>query len=99
MARTPSNMVPIGFEAPPFKLYDTLSNQTIDSDILFGDKCTLIMFICNHCPFVKHVNQEIVQLSKDYKNMGINFIAISSNDVVNYPEDSPEEMTKTGIFG
>jgi thiol-disulfide isomerase/thioredoxin len=56
------------------------------------------MFICNHCPFVKHVNQEIVQLSKDYKNMGINFIAISSNDVVNYPEDSPEEMTKTGIF-
>jgi|TARA_B110000914_G_scaffold194655_1_gene182859 thiol-disulfide isomerase/thioredoxin len=98
MARTPSNMVPIGFEAPSFKLYDTLSNQTLDSDILFGDKCTLIMFICNHCPFVKHVNQEIVQLSKDYKNMGINFIAISSNDVVNYPEDSPEEMTKTGIF-
>jgi len=95
---TLSNMVPIGFEAPPFKLYDTLSNQTLDSKILFGDKCTLLMFLSNHCPFVKHVNQEIVQLSKDYKNKGIDFIGICSNDIAKYPQDSPEEMTKTGIL-
>ena len=95
---TLSNMVPIGFEAPPFKLYDTLSNKTLDSKILFGDKCTLLMFLSNHCPFVKHVNQEIVQLSKDYKNKGIDFIGICSNDIAKYPQDSPEEMTKTGIL-
>lgn len=97
MARTPSNMVPIGFQAPPFKLLNTLSDKVLDSSTLFGDKCTLIMFICNHCPFVRHINQEIVRLANDFKNKGINFIAISSNDVVNYPEDSPEEMTKTAI--
>jgi thiol-disulfide isomerase/thioredoxin len=55
------------------------------------------MFICNHCPFVKHVNQQIVQISKDYQNSGIKLIAISSNDIINYPDDSPSEMKKVAI--
>ena len=94
---TLSNMVPIGFKALEFELYDTVSEKMICSKNLFGDKCTLLMFLSNHCPFVKHINKEIVQLAKDYENKGISFIAISSNDVVNYPEDSPEKMTKTAI--
>jgi thiol-disulfide isomerase/thioredoxin len=55
------------------------------------------MFICNHCPFVKHVNQQIVQIAKDYQNSGIKLIAISSNDIINYPDDSPSEMKKVAI--
>jgi thiol-disulfide isomerase/thioredoxin len=60
-----------------------------------GQKGTLVMFICNHCPFVKHVNPELVRLASDYKDRGIGFIAISSNDVENYPEDHPDKMTET----
>lgn len=55
------------------------------------------MFICNHCPFVKHVNKELSSIAKDYKSKGVNFIAISSNDVENYPEDSPEYMKQNAI--
>ena len=94
MARTPSNMIPIGFNAPDFELYDTNSQKILKSENIFGEKCTLLMFICNHCPFVIHVNKEIVKIANDYQDKGISFIAISSNDVNNYPEDSPEEMTK-----
>ena len=95
MARTPSNMVPIGFKAPSFELYDTNSKQILKSKNIFGKKCTLLMFICNHCPFVIHVNKEIVKIANEYQNKGISFIAISSNDVSKYPEDSPEKMSET----
>ena len=64
---------------------------------LVGEKATLIMFICNHCPYVKHVNATIVNLAKKYKQDGINFIAISSNDVENYPEDSPKLMKVNAV--
>ena len=94
MARTPSVMIPLGFEAPKFALLDVKSNLIMKSDDLFGKKGTLVMFICNHCPFVKHINQQIVQIANDYLNSGIKFIAISSNDIINYPEDSPIEMKK-----
>jgi len=94
MARTPSNMVPIGFNAPAFELYDTNSKKILKSNDLFGEKCTLIMFICNHCPFVVHINKEIVEMAKYYQKKGISFIAISSNDIINYPEDSPEKMSQ-----
>ena len=97
MARTPSNMIPIGFNAPDFELYDTKSQKILKSENLFGEKCTLLMFICNHCPFVIHVNKEIVKIANDYQDKGISFIAISSNDVNNYPEDSPNEMTKMAL--
>ena len=97
MARTPSNMVPIGFKAPKFELYDTNSKKKLKSDNIFGEKCTLLMFICNHCPFVLHVNKEIVKLANQYQNKGISFIAISSNDILKYPEDSPEKMSEVVI--
>jgi peroxiredoxin len=97
MARTPSVMVPLGSEAPKFELLDVKTDKSVNSKDLFGKKGTLIMFICNHCPFVKHVNQQIVQISKDYQNSGIKLIAISSNDIINYPDDSPSEMKKVAI--
>ena len=92
MARTPSNMIPLGTIAPGFSLPDTVSGETLDLNDLRGSNGTVIMFICNHCPFVKHVNAGIVQLASDYQSKGVSFIAISSNDVENYPDDSPELM-------
>ena len=97
MARTPSVMIPLGFKAPAFELLDVKTDQIIKSEDLFGIKGTLIMFICNHCPFVKHINEQIVQIANDYKNSGIKLIAISSNDIINYPEDSPVEMKKVAM--
>ena len=92
MALTPSNMLPLGTKAPDFNLVDTKDNQTKSLTELKGSKGTLIMFICNHCPFVIHVNEELVKLANDYKPRGINCIAISSNDVDNYPQDGPDKM-------
>ncbi len=95
MARTPSNMLPLGTVAPEFSLTDTVTEKTVNLQALKGDKGTVIMFICNHCPFVKHVNPEIVKLAKEYQEKGIGFIAISSNDVENYPQDAPHLMKET----
>jgi len=92
MSRTPSNMLPLGTTAPEFSLQDTVTGKTVNLQVLKGDKGTVIMFICNHCPFVKHVNPEIVKLAAKYKDKGIGFIAISSNDVENYPQDAPALM-------
>lgn len=92
MARTTSHMLALGTPAPDFTLFDTVSGKTHSLQALKGQKATLIFFICNHCPFVKHVNSELVRLAHDYEGKGIGFIAINSNDVENYPEDSPEKM-------
>ncbi|MGJ8592407.1 MAG: thioredoxin family protein [Aquaticitalea sp.] len=92
MAQTPSNMLPLGTKAPDFKLLDTVTQENTSLKECKGLKGTVIMFICNHCPFVKHVNEEIVRMAKDFKSKGINFIAISSNDVENYPQDAPDKM-------
>jgi peroxiredoxin len=92
MARTPSNMLALGTKAPVFSLYDTISDQLLSLQQLRGEKGTVIMFICNHCPFVVHVNSELVRMAKMYSAKGIGFIAISSNDVVNYPQDGPDKM-------
>lgn len=97
MARTPSNMLPLGTKAPAFKLEDTISGVAMTLNDLKGEKGTVIMFICNHCPFVKHVNAQIVELANDYMSSGISFIAISSNDVINYPQDSPDLMKETAL--
>ena len=96
MARTPSNMVDLGSIAPKFNLINTVDDKFISSNDCFSKKGTLIMFICNHCPFVIHVIDEIVKISNQYTNE-IDFVAISSNDVVNYPDDSPELMKKLAI--
>jgi peroxiredoxin len=92
MARTPSNMIPIGSQAPTFELFEPLTGQTRSLDELKSDQATLIMFICNHCPFVKHVLDELIALTKDFKAKGVSVIAISSNDAEKYPDDSPEAM-------
>jgi len=92
MARTPSVMTPLGKPAFDFTLPDTVSGNNLSLQTLKGATATVIMFICNHCPFVKHVNAALVQLGNDYKNKGVGFIAISSNDVAGYPQDGPEQM-------
>lgn len=92
MARTPSNMLPLNTVAPEFYLKDTFSSHSYSFADLKGSKGTLVMFICNHCPFVLHVIDEIVRIANDYRIQGIGIIAISSNDIVNYPQDSPELM-------
>ncbi len=94
MSFTESNMLPLGSEAPPFALPDTVSGKTIRIEDIASEKATVVMFICNHCPYVIHVNDEIVRVANDYIAKGIAFVAISSNDVVNYPQDGPEEMKK-----
>lgn len=95
MARTPSVMIPLGSIADDFVLPDTVSGKDISLAESKGTMATVIMFICNHCPFVKHVNNQLVQLANEYIPKGISFIAISANDADNYPEDSPEQMKKT----
>lgn len=92
MARTPSNMLPLGTIAPDFTLPDLVSGKTMSLKDLASNKATVVMFICNHCPYVIHVLDGILKLTNDYLSKGISFVAISSNDVENYPLDSPEKM-------
>lgn len=92
MARIPSTMVPLDTIAPDFILTDVRSNKQMSLQDIKGSKGTLIMFICNHCPFVKHINDELVRFGKEYPLKGIAMAAINSNDVDHYPEDSPEKM-------
>ena len=94
MSNTPSNMLALGTIAPQFYLKDTNSNESFSFSDLKGEKGTLVVFICNHCPFVLHVVEEIVMIANDYRVQGIGVIAISSNDVANYPQDAPELMTE-----
>ena len=93
MALTESTMLPLGTTAPNFHIKDVVSNNYYSLDDLKSDQATVIMFICNHCPFVIHVNPELVKIANEYKNQGVSFIAISSNDVENYPEDAPDKMS------
>lgn len=97
MALTPSNMLPLGTKAPDFKLLDTISSKNYHLNDLKGKNGTLIMFICNHCPYVIHVNPMITQIASAYQKKGIGFIAISSNDVVNYPQDAPHLMKEVAL--
>jgi peroxiredoxin len=92
MSLTPSNMMPLGTKAPDFNLVNPLTSKKVSLENSRGKKGTLVMFICNHCPFVIHVNKEIVNVANDYRMKDFGFVAISSNDIKNYPEDSPEKM-------
>ncbi|MEO9967615.1 MAG: thioredoxin family protein [Reichenbachiella sp.] len=92
MARTESAMMPLGTIAPAFNLPDTISGNTLSYSDVKSEKGTVVMFICNHCPYVIHVQEKIVALAKEFLPKGIGFVAISSNDVANYPQDSPELM-------
>jgi thiol-disulfide isomerase/thioredoxin len=92
MTKTPSNMMPLGTKAPDFYLLDTVSGTNKSLLELKSDIATVIMFICNHCPFVKHIRSGLVNLANDYIPKGISFIAISANDVSEYPEDATDKM-------
>ena len=92
MALTESNMLKLGTQAPDFNLIDTVSDQMMTLNDTKGEKATVVMFLCNHCPYVIHVNEEIARVVRDYKSKGVGFVGISSNDVVNYPQDGPDKM-------
>jgi len=94
MARTASNMIPLQTRAPEFELMDTVSGKMMSLKQLKGDRGTVIFFICNHCPFVIHVNEELVNIANKYSLKGVSFIAISSNDIENYPQDGPGFMQR-----
>lgn len=91
MSLTPSKMIKLGSIAPEFSLQN-VDNTTKSYQMCKGEQGTLVFFICNHCPYVIHINQGLVSLANDYMDKGIGFVAINSNDVENYPEDSPEKM-------
>lgn len=95
MAETPSKMISLGTKAPDFNLKCAVSNKFYSLQELKSNTATVIMFICNHCPYVKLINEGMVKIANDYNDKGIRFIAINSNDVAAYPEDSPENMKKT----
>jgi len=87
-------MLPLGTKAPNFTLVDAVTKNNYSLIDIAGSKGTVVMFICNHCPFVKHVNDEIVRVANDYRVTGFGFAAISSNDIENYPQDHPNLMWK-----
>lgn len=92
MALTETISIPLGFQAPNFDLPDSVSGKEMSLTSLKGENGTLVMFICNHCPFVLHIRSKLVELAQIYQKKGIRFIAISSNDVENYPDDAPDKM-------
>jgi len=85
-------MLPIGTKAPEFQLLDTVSKNLIGYQDVRGPKGTVVLFLCNHCPYVIHVNGELVNIANTYEEKGIGFVAISSNDIEKYPLDSPDKM-------
>lgn len=97
MALVESNPFAVGTKAPDFTLPNVVNGENNSLNQLKGEKGTVVMFICNHCPFVLHVNEELVKVANDYIKQGINFIAISSNDVVTHPDDSPEDMKERAL--
>jgi len=97
MALIKSIMQDIGTKAPNFSLLDTVSNNTLSLDDLKSNKATLIMFICNHCPYVKFINSGLSKLGKDYENSELSIIAISSNNIETHPMDGPEYMKQNAI--
>jgi peroxiredoxin len=97
MALTPSTMLPLGTKAPNFQLLDVVSGKTISLDTFAGKQALLVMFICRHCPFVKHVQAELARIGTDYGDTNIGIVAISANDAANYPEDSPDKLKTVAV--
>src|ERR1044072_2231356 len=92
MARTPSSMVALGSAAPDFVLPDVVTGKMVARADVRGPKGMLAMFICRHCPFVKHVQEELASLGRDYAKSGVGIVAISANDESAHPEDSPANL-------
>jgi peroxiredoxin len=93
MALTPSTMLPLGTTAPDFTLPDT-NGKTVSLADFRNQAALLVLFICNHCPYVKHIRDGLAQLARDYQPKHVGIVGINSNDVANYPEDSPAQMKK-----
>ncbi|GMR20739.1 MAG: thioredoxin family protein [Gammaproteobacteria bacterium] len=93
MVLTPSTMLPLGTPAPDFSLPDTRGNTVTLSDFT-GSAALLVIFMCNHCPYVKHLAAALAEYARDYQARGVAIVGISSNDVANYPDDSPEKMAQ-----
>lgn len=94
MSLTPSSMMPLGTKAPDFNLLDVISNTTKSLEAVNGEEGLVVMFICAHCPYVKNLEEELSVVASHYQHLGVEFVAISSNDVANYPEDAPSELRK-----
>ena len=94
MSLVTSKMIALGSQAPAFNLYDTVSGKNLSLTELKSDVATVILFICNHCPFVHHINEQLVKVAREYQAQGVQFIGISSNDVQYYPQDGPEMMQR-----
>lgn len=92
MAVTESTMLPLGQIAPSFSLHDVVSGNTVTLEDVKSDVATVMVFTCNHCPYVKHIQEGFMKLVGDYQTKGVSFVAINSNDVTKYPDDSPEKM-------
>lgn len=96
MVRTASTMLPLGTQAPEFSLPDT-TGKTVSLADFPEAKAYLVIFLCNHCPYVKHVREQLALLGKEYQAKGVAIVGISSNDVDNYPDDSPEKMAEEAV--
>ena len=94
MAQTASTMLALGTTAPDFALQDVVSGKTVRRDDFRGKKGLLVMFICAHCPFVKHIEKELAKFEEDYASQPIGIVAISSNDAAAYPADNPEGLKR-----
>ena len=92
MVKTASTMLPLGTTAPKFQLPNVVSGNTISLDTFADSQALLVMFICQHCPFVKHIKSELAKIGQDYSQQPLGIVAISANDVANYPDDSPEKL-------
>lgn len=97
MSLTKTTPLALVFKAPDFELPDVVSGVKTTLADVRGEKATLVMFICNHCPYVIHVRSELIRLANDYKSKGVGFVAISANDAERYPDDSPEKMKQTAL--
>lgn len=95
MVAVNSTMLALGTEAPSFTLTDTISGETMSLESMEGEKGYMVMFICNHCPYVKLIFKKLVEVCSEFQKNGVKVIAISSNDQNAYPEDSPEKMKTT----
>lgn len=92
MAETLSTMLPLGTKAPNFSLLNIRTGNYEELQKLKSDKATVVFFTCNHCPYVKHILQKLLEVIKNYQNKSISFIAINSNDAEKYIADSPDKM-------
>lgn len=92
MAKTPSTMVDLGTPAPDFRLLNPATGQEVARDEVKRQKGLLVIFMCNHCPFVKHILSGLRELGRDYRDKEIGIVGISSNDVQSYPDDAPDKM-------